>query len=318
MPSKAPTRKIGSSKNVSRPSNELSQASADFNLSKQGSSEGNAIPNIKDIDIRSWSVPRRLALRKGEMVPIYVGEYIAIEISERLLHATSTKFDKLLQNGAVKLPAITEEGGVVHLVEHIKYISTTRKTPAKMSNKIDMFMSLSVCTAASVLGMEMYVNHVYKKCESVLREDPSSYKDLDANLLFDEEHARLFKIVVNDLAVRVREGSVPTPQAFRSYLAQYPRLEDAIKAVNDSFAEQQRKAAKDEERNALDVETRAIKNEAAQRTESRWVEKNAKRAALEKACMVKPRIPLGRLKKFSAEERAHWISTRGEIVPKGC
>jgi hypothetical protein len=237
MPFKTPTRKIGSSKNGSRPSNGLSQASTDSKLSKQGNSEDNATPDITDIDIRSWSVPRRLALRKGEMVPIYVGEYIAIEILERLLNATSTKFDKLLQHGAVKLPAITEEGGVVHLIEHIKYISTARKTPVKMSNKIDMFMSLSVCTAASVLGMEMYVNHVYKKCESVLREDPSSYEDLDAILLFDEEHARLFKIVVNDLAVRVREASVPDPKAFQSYLEQYRSLDDAIEAVNDSFAE---------------------------------------------------------------------------------
>jgi hypothetical protein len=71
MPFKTPTRKIGSSKNGSRSSNGLSQASTDSQLSKQGNFEDNATPDITDIDIRSWSVPRRLALRKGEMVPIY-------------------------------------------------------------------------------------------------------------------------------------------------------------------------------------------------------------------------------------------------------
>ncbi|KAH6331910.1 hypothetical protein HBI37_181340 [Parastagonospora nodorum] len=213
---------------------ELSRAFVDQKSSKRIQAKGTAIPEVKDIDIRAWAKQFRSALPKGELVFIYIVDAIAAHILKPLLKVTSTKFDNLYQNGGVKLPAGTDKRVLDRLMGYLGYVCGTSKKPQPMSTNMLMFNMLSICTAGSLLGMDKYTSHVYEKSEAILRIDPPLYEHINAIISVHEEHARLHRIVVQNLAFRVREATIPDPEDFQKYLLDHSELAVAIDATNDT------------------------------------------------------------------------------------
>ncbi|KAH4194467.1 hypothetical protein HBI95_198210 [Parastagonospora nodorum] len=205
----------------------------DQKSSKRIQAKGTAIPKVKDIDIHAWAKQFRSALPKGELVSIYIGDAIAAHIHKPLLKVTSTKFDNLYQNGAFKLPAGTDERVLDRLIGYLGYVCGTSKKPQPMSTNMLMFDVLSISTAGSLLGMDKYTSHVYKKSEAIPRIDPPLYEHINAIISVHEEHARLHRIVVQNLAFRVRGATTPDPEDFQKYLLDHSELAVAIDATSD-------------------------------------------------------------------------------------
>jgi hypothetical protein len=289
---------------------------------KRAATNAVAIPQAKDIDIREEQYVIRSALLMGEHVPIYIGDDVVAQIRKPLLKITSTTIDEIHKNSVIKLPKNTEKGGVIRLVEYLTYVVRTTKKPAPMRKAIPTFDALSVCAAAKLLGMEKYVEHVYKAMDYHLHQHTPTYEDIDAVLAFKEQHARLYKLVVNDLAILVWEEKIPDPEQFDKYLRQNPMLQIAIDAANDAYA---KKLRMDEEREEQRIRQKkyeqrntALAKEQEQRDKARWAAKNAKRALMEKSCREKSQGPVEKRKKFDADERSYWIQSRGVPPPKGC
>jgi hypothetical protein len=121
-----------------------------------------------------------------------------------ILAITSTKAYDLLKNGLVKLPADVDTDGVTYLLEYLHHLLFSTMPGYRMnSNHISIEQILSVTAAAVILGMEKYVNDVYKKCKAILHNQLLSYDDLTTITRSAEHHHRLFKIVVKNLAKRV-------------------------------------------------------------------------------------------------------------------
>ncbi|EAT80959.2 hypothetical protein SNOG_11915 [Parastagonospora nodorum SN15] len=272
----------------------------DQKSSKRIQAKGTAIPKVKDIDIHAWAKQFRSALPKGELVSIYIGDAIAAHIHKPLLKVTSTKFDNLYQNGAFKLPAGTDERVLDRLIGYLGYVCGTSKKPQPMSTNMLMFDVLSISTAGSLLGMDKYTSHVYKKSEAIPRIDPPLYEHINAIISVHEEHARLHRIVVQNLAFRVRGATTPDPEDFQKYLLDHSELAVAIDATNDPM------------RNIV------VRKEICQRNIALWADKNAKLQALAQSCAGKSCGPVEKRKNFSADERAHWISVHRKQPPQGC
>jgi len=297
---------------------ELCRAFVDQKSSKRIQAKGAAIPEVGDIDIRAWAKQFRSALPKGEFVPIYVGDAIATNIHKPLLKVVSTKFDAVYQDGAVKLPADTDEVGLDRLIGYLDYVCGTSKKPQPMSTNMPLFDMLSVCAVASSLGMDKYVDHVYKKSEAILRIDPPLYEHIDAITFFRPEHTRLYNIVVQNLAIRVRDATISDAEDFDKYLSNHLDLAEAIEATNDAFTAKQLKVAEAKGRKAFRGKAQVVRKEVQQRQTSLWADKNARRQVLVQSCAQKSSGPVEKRKKFTADERAHWISVHGKQPPKGC
>jgi hypothetical protein len=309
----------------------------------------------KKLDIRGWDFQRRAELSMGEHIPVFIGNTVILVLPLPLLQKTSANYLAIHQNGMIQLPADVEQNGVLRLADYLAYITSTNRKPIQMSTKLSTFDALSVCAAAKALGMDRYTSNIYKLCEAVLRNDIPSYDDLDAILFFATQHERLYKKVVGNLAIRCREHKIPDPGSFMIYLDVRPTLNYDIWVHNSYWAEKTKQRAERQEKHArhkegqprrqpqdgVRVEERSVwqkekdersaawqkekddrdnawRKEKEERDTMYWAEKNKKRAELEKACVEKAKGPMDKRTRLSAEERAHWLSTRGAQPPKGC
>ncbi|KAF1842940.1 uncharacterized protein K460DRAFT_288836 [Cucurbitaria berberidis CBS 394.84] len=260
-----------------------------------------AIP-VKDIDILSWSYgDRQKLVSKGNRIRIFAGDVLITDISRPLFRATSEIAAVILRNGDVKLPDDTDIGGVIQIVNHLEAVIKFKHKPNQLSKNMTMLESLSICAAANLLGMSRYVDHIYKRCEALLRKGLPTYENLDAIIAFSKHHERLFSIVVNDLAVHVRDDTIPDVEEFNAYLMLNPILDATIKEVNEKYATNLLRQAEREERRI-----------------PFWDEKKAKAATLEISCQKKALETIPKDRKFTSEERMHWLRTKGKQPPKGC
>tara|TARA_R110002003_G_scaffold1005_2_gene21952 strand:+ start:2668 stop:3615 length:948 start_codon:yes stop_codon:yes gene_type:complete len=297
---------------------ELNLAHVDTGLTKRATAKNVAMADIKDIDIRNWCVQWRSSLIKGERIPVVIDNVKVAEITKPMLKVTSSKIEDLYKGGQVELPKDTEKDGVVRLLEYLQYVARTTKKPVIMNRGMTTFEALSVCAAAALLGMDKYVNHIYKMCEYKLRADPPTYEDIDAITAFAKSHARLFKIVVNYLATLVWDDEIPDPEVFKAYLAENPTLDKAIIQANNAYTAKLRMEKDRAHQKEVEQNQAALAKEKEQQEKARWAEKNAKRARLEKSCREKLQGPLEKRQKFTPEERSHWITTRRVQPPNGC
>ncbi|KAF2825019.1 hypothetical protein CC86DRAFT_420431 [Ophiobolus disseminans] len=217
-----------------------------------------------------------------------------------MLKATSVTWAAMYTFGRLVMPANTNRDGVVCLIGYLKYVaSTSQEVPSMMRVPTDMSAALGVCDAAKVLGMTKYTDHVYKVCDAMLRKAIPSSEDIDVVIAVKDQHARLFDIVVRDLAIQVWEDSIPDPDDFDIYLSNNPVLATAITQCNEAHAEKLRYLERVEYR-----KVQTTKQEAA-------------RAACERSIKEKSQCPLEKRKKFMPEERSHWVKTRGTQPHKG-
>jgi hypothetical protein len=182
---------------------------------------------MKDVDIRDWAFgDRKLLTDKSTRIPIYIGDKRITTISKPLLRATSEITFDIVKDGAIKLPAKVDKDGVTRLVDHLEAMTKFALPPRKINYNLSMVAALGVCSAAEHLGMRKYADHLYKKCEALLRKDPPAYDNITAILACKDQHpriARLWRLIVVGLAVHVWDrGSLtqrPLPSTFLSTLS---------------------------------------------------------------------------------------------------
>jgi hypothetical protein len=280
---------------------------------------------VKEKDMRTWPVIRRFSTLATIKVSIVIGDEPVAQVPKALIVGASVEGDKLVQDGKVVLPAGTDKAAVLRLIEYLHYVARSTKTPDTMSRNLTTRESLAVTAAAKALGMEVYVDHIYKMIEGYLRQGMPTYVDLDAIVEFKDAHLCLFNIVAKGLAIAVWDATIPDSEAFTTYLAKHPALDDAIKLANSYHAEdlkvkaEQYKAFLEREaRRSQQKEVAAGRAAKAKATQAAWDRKNATRKALEQSVKEKSSGSLDKRVKFTADERAHWVSTRGKEPPKGC
>jgi hypothetical protein len=283
-----------------------------------------------NIDIRDWVFDdRKLLVSKGDRVNISIDDKILTTMSKPLFRATSSTARDLLQAGTVNLPADTDKDSVTRLVNYLESLIANTAKPTPFTRSLNISASLSVCTAASTLGMAKYVDHVYKKCEYHLRMDPPTYADIDAITAHKTAHERLFRIVATSLAVRVWDDTIPDPEDFYAYLAQNSILDAAITTANEKHADHVRRMEVKERRRVQQEQSQARYEASAKAKAEREAKKLAdetvyfaakvdKEAALEKSVQKKMRASEPKERKFTPEETAHYRRRYGKNPPKGC
>ncbi|KAI4954053.1 hypothetical protein J4E91_001762 [Alternaria rosae] len=195
----------------------------------------------KDIDIRVWPfVDHKLLMSKYDRIKVFVGDSLISTISKPLFRATSTKTSELLVNGTVILPAETDRDGVSRLIGYLEFVISKPTEPLPYGLCLPMTISLDVCAAASALGMDRYVDKLWRECENLVRNCSPPYADIDAITSFrtyphTTRFPRLFRILVNNLAVREWRNSILDPQVFRAYCERNPVLDAAIRRANEKY-----------------------------------------------------------------------------------
>lgn len=193
------------------------------------------------MDIRVWHfVDRKLLMSKYNRIKVLVGDSLVSTISKPLFRATSTKTSELLVNGTVILPAETDRDGVSRLIDYLEFVISKPTKPLPYGLRLPMTISLGVCAAASALGMDRYVDKLWRECENLIRNCFPPYADIDAITSFrtypyTTRFQRLFRILVSNLAVRVWRNSILDPQVFRAYCERSLVLDAAIKRANEKY-----------------------------------------------------------------------------------
>jgi regulator of protease activity HflC (stomatin/prohibitin superfamily) len=215
-----------------------------------------------------------------------------------------------------------DQASVLQVIRHVEYLATSEAQPSRMANNMSIREMLRVTAAAQILGMGKYTAHVYKKVEAQLRHGLPEYGDLDALFSLKNQHQRLFTIVCEKLAWRVREETISDHDVF-----------DRIKSLNKAYTNSLR-IAKDHNDRAQQAEQACIRREEAKeravaeaearekreaaRIQPVWDMKAVQEAEYERICLEQSRLPGNKRKKFSADVRLHWERTRGTKPPKGC
>jgi hypothetical protein len=265
-----------------------------------------AATSAKDVDIRNFSLANRQMLAKGQRIGIFAGNAAIIDLPRPLFVATSTKTD-LLTNDRIELSEDIDRSGVLSLVKYLKDMLAWHGFNLFMPNNMGMYDMLSITSAAAALGMDMYVDHVYRKCEAYLRKELPSYEDLDALTYFAVEHPRLLHITASfNLAVRMRQGTIPDTDKFAEYLEVNVVLGEQIQLATTKHEEWVERGEWREARAQRAIETKAL-----------FATRKVEAMEDEKSIQAKLKLPVGK-RQFTIRERAHWRRTRGTKLPKGC
>jgi hypothetical protein len=123
-----------------------------------------------DIDLRKLRLAYGQLLKRGKCMKIYAGETDITKVSRSLFVASSTEAD-MLAGDIVKLPSNIDLDSVTRLIDYlpVKRLITSPSSNLRMSNNISYRSMLSVTATAEVLGMNKYVDHIYRKYEAPLR-----------------------------------------------------------------------------------------------------------------------------------------------------
>jgi hypothetical protein len=288
---------------------------------------------VDPTDIRQWTRPQRKALCKGERIRIRADPNIIVETAKPILLVTSTTAHQLIVDSVIMLTDDVDQASVLRLVRHVEHLATSEAQPLRMANDMDVLEMLRVTAAAQALGMEKYTAHVYKKVEAQLRHGLLEYDDLDAILSLKVQHQRLFRIVCENLARRVREETIPDHDVLDRYLEANPLYRDRISSLNDTHANrlriaqerehrirqaEQARIRREETKECAIADANAREKREAARTQPAWDKKAAQETEYERICIEQSRLPVNKRKKFTNGVRLHWERTQGTKPPKGC
>lgn len=289
--------------------------------------------DLQDLpDIRSLPAEERHALGHGGMIRMYRGRGVQpynfiSEIPVELVKKASVTSSRLLSNMSegIHLSRDVDVEAVLDFLSHLAYIVKAEDEPQPMEIKYRVYEDLATCAVAWILGMQFYTEHIYNFYWDYWNENIPAYSEvtLISNLpVWMDKHDNLFNKFAHSLAELVREDYVPDPEYFQAYLDyENPRMRDAIAQINDAHAERARRverASKAEQatRQWKEHEETAAKKQKEARTKEKekFTAIKARDAALEQAIKDKMK-KAGQT--FTAEEKKHWIRTRGSRPPKG-
>jgi hypothetical protein len=197
-----------------------------------------------------------------------------------------------------------------------------------MRSNLPTSQSLSVCTAANFLGIDKYVTHLYKKCDSYFHNvEFPTYEKLDAIITFMNDYPRFCHLVTQKTAKLLREDMIEDLNDFNNYQHQHPALAHAITKANIQHQnrihagemcvyreeEAQKNAEWDEARKAHRDAHIAAK---AARDAAHRAKRKTEDATDEESIIAKLAGPIAK-RKFTPRERSYWNPTRGIRPPKG-
>ncbi|KAI4651760.1 hypothetical protein J4E93_001956 [Alternaria ventricosa] len=193
----------------------------------------------KDIDIRDWPFTDRKKLESEyEQIKLVVDFELVTTMSKPLFRATSTKTSELLVNGTFILPEATDADAMCGLIEYLEDMISNPAKPSPFILHLPMIISLGVCAAASALGMDKYVDNLYKECEDLLRTCIPSYATITAITTFRTHtryFSRLFRILVTNLAIGLSNNAIPDEVGLEAYCMRNPVLDKAIKRSHKRY-----------------------------------------------------------------------------------
>lgn len=179
----------------------------------------------------------------GPIVAIAINGHQFGTIPLALLEVTSTRVPELVYNGTIDLSSDTDPSGVMVLVNHLINICRSKVVEhARLCKDMSVFQSLAVCQAAFRLGMTKYTNHLFRKTEAYISNTLLPYDEIDAVVHFGASHPRLYRRMVNRLAVMAREEAIPDPEAFAQFCYARPALNTSIVVAMGRQAEKQERA----------------------------------------------------------------------------
>ncbi|KAI4937365.1 uncharacterized protein J4E92_002095 [Alternaria infectoria] len=193
----------------------------------------------KDIDIRNWPFADRKKLEsKYDQIKIVVDSELVTTMPKPLFRATSTKTSELTLNGTFILPETTDADATCGLIEYLEDVISNPAKPSPFILHLPMTISLDVCTAASALGMDKYVDNLYKECEDLLRTCIPSYATISVITTFRTHtryFSRLFRILVTNLAIGLSNNTIPDEVGLEAYCMRNPILDKAIKRSHKRY-----------------------------------------------------------------------------------
>ncbi|KAI4665370.1 uncharacterized protein J4E78_002830 [Alternaria triticimaculans] len=176
----------------------------------------------KDIDIRDWPFADRKKLESEyNRIKVFIDADLITTISRPLFRATSTTASELLMNDTVILPTTIDGDAVSRLVDYLEDIISNPNKPLPFILHLPMTLSLGICAAAVALGMDKYVDNLYKECEDLLRTCLPSWTTIDAITSYKTttpHFSRLFRIMVLDLATRIWNETASNVEIFQIQL----------------------------------------------------------------------------------------------------
>jgi len=173
------------------------------------------------IDVRKFSPADRMELAQSPPIYVYIGSLLIAEMPRDLFQAMITK-PHLIVNGTINFPPTIAVEAVQVLASYINIDLAHYSASFPRLNSINMSIwgMLSLTQAGDALGIKEYVDHTYRKVESILHchHDLPAYADLSALVYYSHFHERLLKVAAKNIVVWMWEGRIPDPAQFNAWL----------------------------------------------------------------------------------------------------
>ncbi|KAI4619306.1 uncharacterized protein J4E87_007556 [Alternaria ethzedia] len=191
----------------------------------------------KDIDIRDWPFTDRKKLESEDnRIKVFIDAELITTISKPLFRATSTTASEMLVDDTVMLPAAIDKDAVFQLVNYFEDVISNSSEPLPLPLSLPLTATLSMCAAAAALGMDKYVDNLYKECEDLLKTCQPSWATIEAITSYattTPRFSRLFRIMIAGLATRVWNETASNVEVFQIQLN--PVLENSVKRANEKY-----------------------------------------------------------------------------------
>lgn len=190
-----------------------------------------------NIDLRECSLADRQILNKGTKIMVFVDGVRLTTIPRPVFIATSTK-PELIVGNSIKLTGIDGKSVYALTTYLCGLISSTRQGLRMPVGYLPLKDKLVILSTSKALGLETYIDSVYRDCEYRIRNELLSYENIDLLTTMASEQTRLFYIVAKSLAERVRANDIPDPEDFKAYLKSNKKLDGKIKNILRQLAEE--------------------------------------------------------------------------------
>lgn len=290
-------------------------------------------PDKKFMDLRKLKEYQRKVLEEGEILSIVKTDgTIVSRMRVTVFNAASTKPD-LCHVDKIHLPTTIEGTNQEQALKwFISHMNKLNNLPVPMFE--DAERDLLIVHVAEQLGMRKYVQHIFNAYYKPLKNHELSFAHLIGIVKAENPVAnKLYFDASYDLATLAWDNTIEDTKLWEEELMVNNKLAASVDKLHGIWTDainRQEKQDKLREIRQLEHEeqvkaqkTRELEHVKLQKQREAmdkvmWAEKASKEAALEKSCQQKVLAANARERKFTVDERLHWLRTKGKQPPKGC
>jgi len=192
------------------------------------------------------SRPHRLALLRGDVWEIVVGDKCVYKISKNLLMSVSKVAQAAYQNNpkstGIKLPADSVTASAVQTL--LKWLKEACHPFQAFLIHVsgNAYDDLNLIKASHLLGMDNYTHHVMKWYKSYIYHELPDYDTISAIVELVPEDHHLFIHLANKLCKLRYKKEIPDVEDFKQYLIEHPKLGNVMEAIDTKLAASRLKA----------------------------------------------------------------------------